>query len=372
MSSGTNLTALVAWGGFALAFIFGVVASKTNFCTMGAISDVVNMGNWGRLRMWLLAIAVAIVGANALHYMGLVDLAKSIYLRPNLPWLSLIVGGVSFGVGMTLASGCGNKTLIRIGGGSLRSLVVFAFLGISAYMTLKGLFGQWRASYLDPVSLNLASHGMSGQDLPTLLASLAGIDRRAALLASAGASAAALLLFVFKDARFRKNSSHIFGGVALGLLIVAGWYVSGHMGYGENPDTLETVFFGTNTKSAESLSFVAPIAYSLELLMLWTDKSLVVTFGVASAAGVILGSFAYAIATKSFRWEGFVSASDTGNHIIGGILMGFGGITSMGCTIGQGMTGVSTLALGSFLALLSIAAGAVATMKYLYWRETRD
>jgi uncharacterized membrane protein YedE/YeeE len=136
-----NLGLIVTLGGFVLAFIFGAVANRTNFCTMGAVSDVVNMGSWGRMRMWLLAIAVAILGTHALQLTGFIDLTRSIYVQPNVRWVSYVLGGLLFGVGMTLGSGCGSKTLVRLGGGSLKSLVVFTFLGIAAYMTLKGLFG---------------------------------------------------------------------------------------------------------------------------------------------------------------------------------------------------------------------------------------
>ena len=154
--------------------------------------------------------------------------------------------------------------------------------------------------------------------------------------------------------------------------MVAGWYVTGHIGYGENPDTLEMIFFGTNSRAAESFSFVAPVAYSLELLMLWSDSSLAVTFGIAAIAGVILGSFAYAIVTGRFRWESFTNTTDMRHHIIGGTLMGFGGVTGLGCTIGQGISGVSTLALGSFVTLFAIIGGAVLAMKYLAWQMDRE
>ena len=137
MENTVNLAALVVWGGFALALVFGFVASKTNFCTMGAISDVVNMEHWGRMRMWLLAIAVAIAGTGLLQYVGQSDVAKSVYQRPTLSWLSLLVGGALFGIGMILSGGCANKNLLRVGGGSVRALVVLTFLAISAYMTLK-------------------------------------------------------------------------------------------------------------------------------------------------------------------------------------------------------------------------------------------
>ncbi|MDO8905019.1 YeeE/YedE family protein [Hydrogenophaga sp.] len=364
MNEGMNPSMLVVWGGFVLAFIFGAVANKTNFCTMGAISDVVNMEHWGRMRMWLLTIAVAVIGANLLYYFGLIDLSKSVYQRPVLPWLSLLLGGALFGVGMTIAAGCANKNLVRVGGGSLRSVVVLTVLAISAYMTLKGLFGQWRASFLDPVSVDLSKWGFSDQGLPQVLSRLTGLPDKTALLITMSVVGLALLAFVFKDKRFRSNPSHVFGALVLGLLVVAAWYLTGHLGYGEDPETLETVYFATNTRTLESLSFVAPVAFNLEMLMLWTDKSLRMTFGIASAIGVVLGSFVYAISTRQFRWEGFASMEDLRTQLIGAVLMGFGGVTAMGCTIGQGLSGVSTLAIGSFLALTGIVGGAVATMKW--------
>lgn len=370
MESTVNLTMIVVWGGLALGIIFGAVANKINFCTMGAISDVVNMEHWGRMRLWMLVVAVALTGSSLLHYFGLVDLNKSIYQRPVLPWLSLLLGGTLFGIGMTLAGGCVNKNLIRVGGGNLRSLVVLIFTAISAYMTIKGLFGQWRADYLDPVSIDLSALGLQNQSLPTLVSKLSGLSSNAALLICTGVLGIGLLLFVFKNARFRSSLAPVFGAVVLGLLVVSAWYLSGHIGYGENPDTLETVYFATNSRTIESLSFVAPTAYSLELLMLWTDKSLKVTFGVATAVGVGLGSWAYALTTHKFIWkgEGFASFDDLRAQLLGAILMGFGGVTAMGCTIGQGLSGISTLSLGSFIALFGIVFGAVTTMKYQVWR----
>ena len=372
MEATANPAHLVVWGGFALAFLFGAVANKANFCTMGAVSDVVNMGHWGRMRMWLLAIAVAIVGANLLSYAGLVDLTKSVYQRPTLNWLSLALGGALFGVGMSLAGGCANKNLIRAGGGSVRSLVVLTFLAISAYMTLKGLFGQWRNSWLDPVSIDLARFGLKDQHLASVLAQATGLAQKTAIVTALSVIGLALLLFVFKDKRFRSNPTQWLAGLTIGAIVTAGWYVSGHLGFGENPETMEPMYFATNTRTIESLSFVAPLAYSLELLMLWTDKSLHVSFGIATAVGVVLGSMAFALATRSFRWEGFASFADLRDQLIGATLMGFGGVTAMGCTVGQGLSGVSTLAIGSFIALAGIVGGSAATLKYITWRAERE
>ncbi len=365
----TQLIPYVTWGAFALAFVFGAVGNKTNFCTMGAVSDWVNMGDLGRMRMWLLAIAVAILGASALQLTGAVDLSKSIYQTPSFAWLSYMVGGFVFGVGMTLGSGCGSKTLIRVGAGNLKSLVVYVFLGIAAYMTLRGLFGAFRVGVLEKASFTLGS----GQDLPSLFAGALGLSKAAWVAILAAVVGAGLLAFVYASREFRSSFDYTLGGVVTGLVVVGGWYVSGHIGYvAEDPETLQEAFVATNTGRMESFSFVAPLAYTIEYLMFWTDKSKIVTYGIASALGVIAGSAAYALATKSFRWEGFRDAEDTALHIVGGTLMGFGGITALGCTIGQGITGFSTLALGSILTFVFIIAGSAATMKWQYWRLTKE
>jgi hypothetical protein len=363
---------VVVAGGFGLAFLFGIVASSSNFCIMGALSDIVNMRHWGRMRMWLLAIAVALLGATVLRFVGLVDLDKSIYLRPTLGILSPIVGGIAFGFGMTLASGCVNKNLLRFGAGSIRSLVVIVFIAISAYATMKGLPAIWRTKLLDPVGIDLAASGMKSQNLAELISHGTGMQASTAIVSTAGSIAAALLIFVFKDARFRSNLRQVASAIVLGLVVAAGWYITGHLGFGENPDTLEVMYAGTNSKTLEALSFVAPSAYTLELFLLWTDKSLVVTFGIASVVGVVLGSFVWALVSKSFRLEGFVSTADTRNHILGGLLMGFGGVTASGCTVGQGLSGVSTMAIGSILAVLSIMAGGAIALNYINWAETRE
>jgi len=362
-----QLVPYVTGGAFVLAFIFGAVGNKTNFCTMGAVSDWVNMGDKNRLRMWLLAIAVALLGSSALQLAGVVDLSKSIYQGPNFTWLSYILGGFLFGVGMTLGSGCGSKTLIRIGGGNLKSLVVYVFLGIAAYMTLRGLFGAFRVGVLEKASITFTS----GQDLPSLLAAATGVAKATWTAIVAATLGGALAAYAYASKEFRASFDYTLGGVVTGLVVVGGWFVSGKLGYiAEDPQTLQEAFVATNTGRMESFSFVSPLAYTLEYLMLWTDKSKIVTYGIASALGVIAGSAAYALATRTFRWEGFHDAEDTANHIVGGILMGFGGITALGCTIGQAVTGISTLALGSFLTFAAIVAGSALTMKYQYWRIT--
>ena len=352
---------------FGLGAAFGAISQKTHFCTMGAIADIVNMEDWSRMRMWLLAIAVAILGSAALHAAGIVDLGKSVYRTPTLTWLSHLVGGLLFGIGMVLASGCGARTLTRIGAGNLKSLVVFLVLGLTAYMTMRGILGVLRVNTLDQVAATLPG----GQDIPALLAGM-GIAPGMALAVSALAIGGGLLAFCLLRRDFL-TLDNLLGGIAVGAIVIGGWYVSGHLGYlAEDPDTLQEAFLATSSGRMESLTFVAPQAYTLELLMLWSDSSRKLSFGVALALGVVAGSTAWALVTRQFRWEGFRDVADLVRHLAGGALMGFGGVTAMGCTIGQGITGVSTLALGSFITLLAIAAGAAATLKYEYWRLMRE
>ena len=361
------LANLVTGLAFALAFAFGAVAHRVSFCTMGAVTDVVNFGDWRRMRMWILAIAIAMLGTAALQAYGLIDTGKSIYTAAKVPWLSHVVGGFLFGFGMTLASGCGSKTLIRAGAGNLKSLIVLVFLAAAAYMTLKGVFAPWRANGLDTVRWDV---GAKTSDLPTIAmaAGFASAVRVWLPLVVAGA----LLVFIFMNRDFRTAPELIIGGLVVGAVIVGGWYVSGHLGYlPEDPQTLEEKFVATNSGHLESFSFVAPSAYLLELLLLWTDQSRVITFGIAGVLGMLLGSAAMALSTRTFRWEGFASVEDTTNHVVGGVLMGFGGVTALGCTIGQGLTGVSTLAVGSILTLACIIAGCVVAVKYQMWRIER-
>jgi hypothetical protein len=370
MEATANLPLLVTGAAFTLGFVFGAVGNRTGFCTMGAVADVVNFGDWRRMRMWVLAIAVAIAGATALQSAGQVDLAKSIYTGSNVAWLSAIVGGLLFGVGMTFASGCGAKTLIRVGGGNLKSLVVLLFMAVSAYMTLKGLFAVWRVNVLDAVRFDVAALGAKTSDLGALATALG-------LGASTGAwlglaIAAMLCAWVFHGREFRGSPKLVAGSVIIGAVVVAGWYVTAHLGYvAEDVQTLEEKFVATASGRAESLSFVGPVANLLELLLLWTDQSRTLTFGIAASLGVAAGSAAMALLARSSRWEGFGSVEDLAHHIVGGVLMGFGGVTALGCTIGQGLSGVSTLAIGSIIALGSIIAGSVLAMKYLGWRMER-
>ena len=354
------LTTQVLWAAFVLALAFGAIAQRTHFCTMGALSDIVTMGDWSRMRMWALAAGVAVLGFNAMVALGWVQAGHSIYAGPRVVVLSNLLGGLLFGFGMVLASGCGSKTLVRVGGGNLKSMVVFVVLGIAAFATLKGLTAVWRVATVDRVATTLPA----GQDLPSLLAASGGIAATTWATLLGLALGGGLLAWALVRPEGRRGDV-LLGGIGIGLVIVAVWWVSGRLGHvAEHPQTLQEAFLATNSQRMESLSFVAPLAYTIDWLMFFSDTSKVLTIGIVSTVGVVLGSAVVALATRTFRWEGFRNVEDTANHLVGAVLMGVGGVTALGCTIGQGLSGLSTLSLGSFIALAGIMVGGVLALRW--------
>jgi uncharacterized membrane protein YedE/YeeE len=343
-----TLTKEVLGAFFLGGLLLGFISQRTHFCTMGAISDVVHMGDWTRARQWLCAIGVAMLGFAALSDLGLIDPSKTLYASTRLMWLSSLVGGVMFGYGMVIASGCGNKALVRIGGGNLKSLVVFVVMGVSAFATMKGITAVLRVSTVDTVFLDLPN----GANLSAL-----GIPGLGYL------GGAALLLWVLRRKAFWTFDS-LLAGLGVGGIVTAMWWVSGHLGFvPEHPETLDAVYLATNSGRIEALNFVAPVAYTLDWLMFYSDATKVLSAGIAAVAGVLLGSAVSAFQSQTFRWEGFANPRDLGQHLFGSVLMGVGGVTAMGCTFGQGLSGISTLSLNSAIALTAIVLGAVVSLR---------
>jgi len=347
-----SVTTKVAMLGFLLGGVFGATAHRTNFCTMGAISDLVMMDDWNRFRAWLLAIAVGIAGSQGLHMAGMLDLIGSIYLTPNLGWAGAAIGGAMFGFGMTQAGGCGSKTLIRIGAGNLKSLVVAIILGIFAYMTLRGLIALGRTALEDAANADMASIGAAHQCIADIVAASGVVDIDSARIAVTAIVVLGLLWFCFKDEEFRASKADVVAGIIIGLCVPAGWVITGIIGFDDFAPT-----------QLASLTFVAPVANSIQYLMTFTGAT--IDFGIATVGGVIVGSFLSAKTSGEFKFEAFNGTEDMLRNMGGAVLMGVGGVLALGCTIGQGLTGLSTLAIGSVIAFLSIVFGGVLGMKYI-------
>lgn len=362
---------------FAVAAVMGAVAHKTDFCAMGAVSDWVNMGHKGRLRAWLLAIAVALVGLLLLEAAGIVALPSNTfppYRAANFSWLRYLLGGVLFGIGMTLGSGCGNKTFVRIGGGNLKSLVLLVcFAAPAAYLMLWGSIGEQGFfdtafnSWIQPTAIDLRNHGIRSQELGAIVSGVFGMPDASRLHFAVGAAVAVpMLVYIFKSSEYRGSFDNILGGAAIGLAVVAGWWITGGPLGKEWLDWAQLEPEAPIRVAVQSYTFISPMGDAARYA-LQPKNLLLVNFGIMALAGVIVGSFVYAVLTRKFRIEWFVSFKDFLAHAVGGVLMGAGGVLSMGCTIGQGVTGVSTLALGSIFALVAIVFGSALTMKVQYY-----
>jgi len=366
---------------FTLSVIFGAVANKANFCTMGAVSDWINIGDLNRLRSWLLSIAIAVIGVSILEYNGSIDMTLTSsndtsnppYRVASFVWLRNLVGGLMFGIGMTLSSGCGNKTLVRLGEGNLKSLVVLIIMAFAASLMLFSSFDFWVfLQWMTPVSIDFTEYGISSQDLGSVIAGLAGVEPGPLnLFIPALLLGGAILAWVLGSSDFRSNRELLLAGIIIGTIIIIGWYITaGPMGI-ELLEELEFMDERPYAAGAQSLSFIAPTAHTVQYVYQGFSP-VFLSIGVVTVLGVIAGSFLYTIIFRSVRLEWFVDWKDFLMHAIGAILMGIGGVLAMGCTIGQGISGVATMALGSILTILSIIGGSAATMKYQYYLMMRE
>lgn len=374
------------WSTFVIALVMGAVVNKTGFCTMGAVSDWVNIGDTGRMRAWVFAIAIGVLGVMALEAAGLVNVTNTFppYRQNQLVWVENLLGGLLFGVGMTLASGCGNKTLVRIGGGNIKSIMVLLIIATIAYFMInpfpgsdKTLFSLFFYDWIRPLSTTLTTN----QDLGALLFSTDKVAMGRMIMG--GFIGVLLLIYVFKSNDFRSSFDNILGGLVVGLAILAAWYITSNVMVHADTDTVKIQKFvedwdllaqPTDVKPAQagplasqSFTFINPMGQTLGYVANGFDKTLL-TFGIMALAGVIFGSFLWSLITRSFKIEWFASFKDFVSHFIGAILMGFGGVLAMGCTIGQAVTGVSTLAVGSIITFFAIVLGSAVTMKIQYYK----
>ncbi|WP_315798139.1 YeeE/YedE family protein [Bradyrhizobium sp. SZCCHNRI3043] len=330
--------------GLMIGLIYGVVGLLSGFCMMSSLRGWWADGDRRLVRTYVLAMGIAIVATQLLAANGAVDLGKSIYLQPTFSVPLMLLGGVLFGYGMVLANGCGSRALVLLGRGNLRSFVVVTVLAIAAEMTLKGLIAPLRIALMQASQTTAAA-----TSLPALL-SAGGLHGAPARLLPALALGSVLIVFAFAHAPFRRAPGQMLAGLVVGLLVAAGWFATGYLGADE-----------FNPVPVGSLTFVAPIADGLQYVMLSTGST--VNFGIATVAGVLAGSLVTALVTRRFKLEGFHSPNHMLRSVGGAALMGIGGVMALGCSVGQGLTGLSTLALPSFVAITGIFIGTAAGLR---------
>ncbi|SDS63983.1 YeeE/YedE family protein [Bradyrhizobium canariense] len=341
MPSAANVVILA---GLVIGLIYGAVGLLSGFCMMSGLRGWWAQGDSRLVRTYALAMGIAIAATQLLAVRQVVDLGKSIYLQPTFSAPLMFFGGLLFGYGMVLSNGCGSRALVLLGRGNLRSLVVVIVLGVAAQMTLKGLIAPGRIAILQWTQMTATV-----TSLPALISKL-GVSETFARTLVAPVVSAGLIIFAFAHAPFQRAWGQIAAGVIIGLLIAAGWFATGYLGADD-----------FNPAPVTSLTFVAPIADTLQYMMLSTGLTL--NFAIVTVIGVFTGSLVTALATQRFHWEGYTSPSHMLRSISGAVLMGAGGAMALGCSVGQGLTGLSTLALASFVAVAGIMLGTAAGLR---------
>lgn len=344
----SHLALAVALSGFGLGALFGALSIVTNFCVMGAVSDWRLFGDKGRLGAVALATATALLGAQALHHAGAVDLSLSMYLAPRINWMGALLGGGLFGYGMVYAGGCASRNLVRAGAGDLRALVTLLALSVTALVTLSGVLGPLRNWVETTTALSVAVPSLADA------ASKLGLGEPAGRLVAVLIVAVPLLVFAFRGGGILSQPRNLAGGLGVGLVVVLGWLANG-LAYDD---------MAVHPVLPTSLTFVKPVSDAVD----WLERSTALgipTFGAASVFGVLAGSLAAAILTGKPSLAAFADRSDFLRHLGGGILMGIGGILALGCSIGQGVTGVSTLSIQSVIAAAAILGGAAFGLRHL-------
>jgi uncharacterized protein len=326
--------------GFALGGAVGFFVRRAKLCSFGAIEDALIGGDGRRLRVFGLSLGLAILGTQSLVLTGILDPQATSYVPPALPLIAILIGSIVFGIGMAMVGTCGFGSLVRLGAGDLRSLVVVLILGAAAYATLRGLLAGVRIGILE--NFALAMPDGTASDIAALTSRGIGIDIRIVLTTIAGAG---LCWLALSDRRLLRAPRLLTAGVVLGLATVAGWAV--------------TTLLGDDFDSAlrpQSLTFVSTVGKALFAGLL--NVTAFADFGVMSVFGVVTGSCLAAWHAAELRWEAFDDDHEMRRHLAGAVLMGIGGILAGGCTIGQGITAGSMLALSWPIAVGGMIVGA--------------
>lgn len=323
--------------GLILGALFGMIAQKRQFCFSGSIKDYMLTKSTMRGASVVMAMIVAIISTSIIASYYELDFSQTPYYRENINYFVIILGGLMFGVGMMLADGCSNRHLVKFAQGDKNSLISIVFIGIFAFATARGFI----SGFLSPITNN-----------PTLIELSALIEEKTMNIYVV---LGILLLILFILTKRLKRIFSLWDGVLIGLIVAAAWSVTGILG----EESIERVV------NIEGISFVYPTGKTIELFMLYQVNEL--TFSISLVLGVLIGAFTMSKFNKrySFGCTAAKGENRVRNNMIGGALMGTGGVLSIGCTVGQGLTGLSTLAFGSALAIASIFLGGLVAAIYL-------
>ncbi len=321
--------------GFLIGIAFGAIAQKNQFCFSGCIKDYILIGSTKRASSVVMAIISAIIFTQLITSFYNINLYDSRYFN-NINYFAIALGGGLFGVGMMLADGCSNRHLIKFAQGNSNSLVSLLFIAIFAYASTKGFLASWVLFIVQNETLLKISSYINNNWLNVYVVLFVLF---------------VYLLFLTKSI---KRILYLKDGIFIGLLVAIAWSITGVLG---NDSIDRYIPIG-------GISFVYPSASALELFTHYETKEL--SFGISVVVGVVVGAFLMSKNNKKYSF-GCTSnvKSETKNNIIGAILMGIGGVMSIGCTVGQGLSGVSTLAFSSFIAILSIVFFAYITALYM-------
>lgn len=327
--------------GFILGIAFGVIAQKQQFCFSGSIKDYILTKSTRRGASVIMAMIVAIVATTLMSNHFEVDLTETNYYKSNINYVAIIIGGLMFGAGMMIADGCSNRSLIKFGQGDSKALITLIFIGIFAYGTTKGFLNGALSPFVNnPTLIEWSSYiGSFQMNIFVVLAILV-----------------AILLVLTKSI---KRVFTLVDGFLIGLLIAVAWYITGVIG----SESMERII------NPAGITFVYPTAQSLELFMFYQVSEL--SFAISVITGALIGAFSMSKVNKRYSF-GCTSGQNIDRvkfNMIGGALMGVGGILSIGCTVGQGLTGLSTLAFASAVAIFSIFVGGLITAKILNKKE---
>jgi uncharacterized membrane protein YedE/YeeE len=341
--------------GLAIGAAYGWLVQRSGFCTMGAISDVALTGDWRRIRAWAMAVAVAIVGTQALVLATGLDVGATGYVEPRIAGFGQLVGGGVFGFGMVFAGGCLSRNLVRAGGGDLRALMVVVVAAGVALLSFRGPLAPVREVLREIGTLQVAG---SGSGLGDVVAALTGLEARHAAALVGFGLASGLVGWCLGSRRFRGSAGLLASAIGIGVAVAAGWAATAALG---DP-------FEARPQGLQSMTFVGPSARVLA----WAAGSATLDFAVALVLGTALGAAVAAFRSGQFRLHAFADGEDFARCAAGALLMGFGGATAAGCTIGQGLSALSVLSIGGLITTVGLIGGARLGLAAMSWLVDDD